>query len=65
MGLINDGRFVSHVVWKDPGGRESDELKGFAAGISLLAENFVPGIADGMRRRFEAKPVGLRRWLRA
>jgi Mrp family chromosome partitioning ATPase len=51
MGLINQGRFVSHAVWEDP--EEYAALKPFVAGIAALSENFALGIVDILKKRMQ------------
>ena len=52
MGLINQGRFISHAVWEDP--EEYAALKPFVAGIAALSENFALGIVDILKKRMQA-----------
>ena len=49
MGLINQGKFVSHAVWEDP--EQHKTLKPFVAGIAALSENFALGIVDILKKR--------------
>ncbi len=49
MGVINQGFFVSELVWRKE--KKHRELQSFVAGVSSLAENFVPGIVAAFRNR--------------
>ncbi len=57
MGIINQGKFVSHAAWEDP--EEYEALKPFVLGIGALAENFALGIVDILKKR--TQPVKKRR----
>lgn len=57
MGLINEGRFISHAVWEEPENYEA--LKPFVLGIAGLAENFALGIVDILKKKL--KPPQKRR----
>jgi hypothetical protein len=52
MGLINQGKFISHAVWEDP--EQYAALKPFVAGIAALSENFALGIVDILKKRMQA-----------
>jgi septum formation inhibitor-activating ATPase MinD len=49
MGLINQGKFITHSVWEDP--EEYETLRPFVAGIAGLSENFALGIVDILKKR--------------
>ena len=51
MGLINQGKFISHAVWEDPD--QYAALKPFVLGIGGLSENFALGIVDILKKKMQ------------
>ena len=51
MGLINQGKFISHAVWEYPD--QYAALKPFVLGIGGPSETFALGIVDILKKKMQ------------
>jgi Flp pilus assembly CpaE family ATPase len=63
MLATNEGVFVAAKVWKDP--KKNEKLMPVVEGAAALAENFVPGIVQILKKRLRGEKdprKGIRKW---